>query len=356
MTWTISDGHSLDAVLARLCEGRLVFALQRREDGQYRCVRADAWDPTQHELGAYRPVEPMKSLLFPPREQVGVWGKIARRTPVAERIVVGVKNCDLSSLAVHDHVFLGGGYTDPYYAEARQKTVLVSCDCTDFRDTCFCPVVGEQPHPTKGFDINVSPTSIGHVLEAGSERGGRLLESVHDLLAPAGDALLEARDVERTALYQRLVQHTDQDCGLTPNAHLQRAVEEAFESSLWEDFAADCVECGACNFICCTCHCFVLADGIDANECPARTKQWDACLFSSFALTAGGGNPRHHRFERLRNRFDKKFVYFPQVLGQYACDGCGRCTDACIGKIDIRKVLKRAVDESDIVHAHAGDH
>ncbi|MGI9332242.1 MAG: 4Fe-4S dicluster domain-containing protein, partial [Gammaproteobacteria bacterium] len=69
----------------------------------------------------------------------------------------------------------------------------------------------------------------------------------------------------------------------------------------------------------------------------------------------GGGNPRPRRSERLRNRFDKKFVYFPQTLGQYACDGCGRCTEACIGKIDIRAVLKRAIDDSVALHAHSGD-
>ena len=28
------------------------------------------------------------------------------------------------------------------------------------------------------------------------------------------------------------------------------------------------------------------------------------------------------------------------------CDGCGRCTEACIAKIDIRDVLRRAVEVS----------
>ena len=123
-------------------------------------------------------------------------------------------------------------------------------------------------------------------------------------------------------------------------------MQRSFESELWEDLAADCVECGACNFICCTCHCFLLADGVDAHRCPARTKQWDSCLLPNFARTAGGGNPRPRRAERLRNRFDKKFNFAPDVLGFYACDGCGRCTEACIGKIDILEVLKRAVDDA----------
>jgi formate hydrogenlyase subunit 6/NADH:ubiquinone oxidoreductase subunit I len=137
---------------------------------------------------------------------------------------------------------------------------------------------------------------------------------------------------------------------------LRAAIEGSFESDLWKDFAKDCVECGACNFICCTCHCFLLADGVDADGRPARTKLWDACLYKGFARTAGGGNPRPLRAERLRNRFDKKFSFFPQVLGRYACDGCGRCTEACIANIDIRDVLRRAVDESDALHAHTGDH
>jgi ferredoxin len=132
-------------------------------------------------------------------------------------------------------------------------------------------------------------------------------------------------------------------------------VEGSLETDLWADFAADCVECGACNFICCTCHCFLLAEGLDTGRRPARTKQWDACLFANFARTGDGGNPRPSRAERLRNRFDKKFSFFPQVLGRYACDGCGRCTEACIGKIDIRDVLKRAVDESNAIHAYSGD-
>ena len=36
------------------------------------------------------------------------------------------------------------------------------------------------------------------------------------------------------------------------------------------------------------------------------------------------------------------FNFFPQILGEYACDGCGRCIQACTGKIDIRDVLKEA--------------
>jgi ferredoxin len=345
MHWAIDDPHSLNDVLTALADGRAVYALEGPRGGPYHLARATAWDPSRHTLGAFRPDEPLKSLLFRPRELIGTSGQEARKPDgAAGCIVFGVKNCDLSSLAVHDHVFLNGGYTDPHYAEARRNTIMVSCDCTDFRDVCFCPVVGEQPYAKTGFDINIAPTAEGYVLETGTERGARALEAAREYLKPAGDQQLAARDRQRAALYDRLVKHQAEACGLRPGVDLRAAVEKSTDSRLWEDFAADCVECGACNFICCTCHCFLLADGVDAHGRPARTKQWDACLFKGFARTAGG-NARPLRAQRLYNRFEKKFSFFPERIGRYACDGCGRCTDACIGKIDIRSVLRRAVDE-----------
>jgi len=264
---------------------------------------------------------------------------------VRERIVIGVKNCDLSALQVHDHVFLKVGPGDPFYAEARRKTVIVSCDCTDAREVCFCTVVDEQPYSKKGFDVNLSPVSIGFVVESGSEKGEALLKEAGAYLEPADKALLGERDEKRREMTERVASQAAEK-GLEAGADLRKAIQGTFESGLWAEFAKDCVECGACNFACCTCHCFLLADGLSRNRLATRVKEWDSCLYRNFARVAGGANPRQHRAERLYNRFDKKFNYFPGVLGSYACDGCGRCSEACTGKIDIRDVLKRALDES----------
>ena len=355
MKWTLVDASGLDDVLVSLAVGRDVFALQSHENGGYSLTQTSAWVSGSHTLGAYRQIEPLKSLFFPAREFIGRWQGPSERRPMRERIVFGVKNCDLSSLGIYDHVFLHGVCPDPYYAEAREKTILVSTDCSDQLDVCFCPAVGEQPYAEEGFDINIAETPDGYVIEAGTARGAMLLESAQQYLEPAEAGLLKVLAQQRIRRKRELVEHGETH-GLKPGVDLQAAIEGSFESELWKDFAEDCVECGACNFICCTCHCFLLADGEDKDGNPARSKLWDACLYAGFARTAGGGNPRPLRAERLRNRFDKKFSYFPQVLGRYACDGCGRCTEACIANIDIRAVLRRAVDEFDLVHAHTGDH
>jgi len=355
MKWTISGSSSLDEILAFLASDREVYAMQGLENGTYCPAKADAWQPGLHTLGEYRQTEPLKALFFPAREYIGQWGETANREPMPERIIFGVKNCDLSSLAIFDHVFLHGVAKDTYYAEARDRTILVSTDCTSQLDVCFCAAVGEQPYARQGFDINIASTPEGFIFESGSKQGKALLETVGEHLEPAGDELIATLEAQRSERYEVLAEQGSAH-GVKPGMDLQAAVEGAFESGLWGEFAEDCVECGACNFICCTCHCFLLADGLDADGKAARTKLWDACLYSGFAAVAGGGNARPLRTERFRNRFDKKFSYFPQVLDRYACDGCGRCTEACIANIDIRDVLRRAVDVSDTLHARSSDH
>jgi len=343
MKWTPRDARGLDNVLIALSVGREVYAPVKGANGNFKLSKSENWRTGFHTLGDYRQTEPLKALFFPAREFIGRWKGDVLRAPMPERIVFGVKNCDLSALSVFDHVFLHGVAEDPYYAEARAKTILVSNDCKDHLDVCFCPSVGEKPWAEKGFDINIAETSEGVLIVDGSERGAELLESIQHLLEEAGQPLLDAVKKQRERHYNVLSESCEFR-GLKPGTDLQAAVEGAFDAAFWEEYAKDCVECGACNFICCTCHCFLLADGLDKDGTEARTKLWDACLYDGFARTAGGGTPRPYRAERLRNRFDKKFSYFPQVMGRYACDGCGRCTEACIAKIDIRDVLKRAIE------------
>ncbi len=344
MKWTVADGCGLDDVLSALSAGREVYALEADEHDGYRFSRAETWQPGHHVLGRFRQTEPLKALFFLPREFLGTFDGTIEQEPMAERIVFGVKNCDLSSLRIHDHVFMTGAGVDPTYAEAREHTLLVSTDCEGYGDRCFCAGVGEQPYALKGYDINIAVTDAGPVIDAGSERGAAAVRAVESCLQPAGPELLDAVDNQRKQKYDDLAAHSEKH-GVIPGTDLRQAVEGSFKSTLWQDFAEDCVECGACNFICCTCHCFLLTDGLTTEGQPARTKQWDACLFNGFGATAGGHNVRPFRAERFRHRFDKKFRYFPEVLDTYACDGCGRCTDACIAKIDIRDVLKRAVEE-----------
>ena len=100
-----------------------------------------------------------------------------------------------------------------------------------------------------------------------------------------------------------------------------------------------CVECGGCNFICNTCHCFLLSDTGDESK-NKKLKLWDSCQYANYSRVAGGANPLKARYQRLRFRFTKKFDFFMDNLGMPACCGCGRCIEVCPGKIDLREVWK----------------
>jgi hypothetical protein len=350
MLQELVQGRSFGEVLDRLCDGRRVYALQGTEGRHLHLVSAEAWNPQEHVLGAFRPVETLKELFFEPRRDVGG----SRAQPIEDRIVLGVKACDLASLTLHDAVFRDSPPPDPFYTALREHTLVVSCDCTDCLDVCFCTAMGKAPHPERGFDINLSPLPSGVVFETGSARGEEALRRAQHLLTDASEQLLQERETARRRMRETVAAQAARH-GMTPDHDYRAAVAAApADAALWADFAETCVECGACNFSCCTCHCFLLCDGFNRDGLAARTRQWDSCLFQNFARMAGGGNPRDRRAQRLHNRFEKKFVFFKDALGSYACNGCGRCIEACIGKIDLRDVLKRAVDEHQSVLVHAG--
>ena len=151
---------------------------------------------------------------------------------------------------------------------------------------------------------------------------------------------MESREQIVAEVLSRVDEH-----GVPHRDHYEGMVRRNYESKLWEEEAATCVECGACNLICPTCHCFVLSDQ-QTGTGTARFRHWDACMVKDFARVAGGGNPRPQLWMRLRNRFEKKFDFFPRLTGLYACTGCGRCISACPANIDIRRMLNSLVHDA----------
>jgi ferredoxin len=179
------------------------------------------------------------------------------------------------------------------------------------------------------------------VVEVGSEKGGTVIEEFRAFFVDADEEDVRARDQKRQRLSAE-VESFIKKRGTPSTKAIAGTVAKNYTSQLWKDFYSTCVECGACNLVCPTCHCFLLFDE-KGRGTPVRFMEWDACLYKRFARVAGGANPRKRLWERLRNRFEKKFDFFPKVLNAYACTGCGRCIAACPGDIDIREVLKGLV-------------
>ncbi len=64
-----------------------------------------------------------------------------------------------------------------------------------------------------------------------------------------------------------------------------------------------------------------------------------------YARTGGGGNSRPALAQRLENRLRCKFEYSRDRYDLVTCTGCGRCIDACMGRIDMREAIKHVVTE-----------
>lgn len=287
----------------------------------------------------YRTVEPLKAFFTPVQDKAAEYFNqedVVKDLPRA--VIFGVKSCDIAGHKVQDFVFLEGVEVDFTYRVRRENTILVSSDCIDFKEVCHCLAWEILPHPTIGFDLNLSPLSEGYLIEIGSKKGEGLIREYKEFFVAAKDAQISARRVKRENLIERLKKHLLPK-HLVPKDIVQRLVKEGYNLDTWKEFMLTCVECGGCNFICDTCHCFLLSDKKEGSV-NKKLKSWDACLYANYAKVAGGANPLKLRAERLRFRFTKKFDFFVDNLGMPACCGCGRCIEVCPGKIDIREVLK----------------
>lgn len=336
------ESSSLDALFEQLKKSYRVFSPVTREPVRERVdyLYADAKDGCAFLYNAYRTVEPLKSFFTYPVEQLSGYVTSEKNiTEITEKtLIFGVKGCDLAGHKIQDFVFLEGVEIDSLYRLRRENTVFISSDCTDFKEVCHCLAWEIMPYPQEGFDLNLSPLTDGYLAEVGSKRGEEIVKEHSRYFTLAKDVQISARRDKRENIVERLKRHLLPQ-NLVSKNEVQRLVRDGYNLDTWKQFMLTCVECGGCNLICDTCHCFLLSDTNISGQ-NFKLRQWDCCQYANFARVAGGANPMRNRAQRLRNRFLKKFDFFIDNLGVQACCGCGRCIEVCPGKIDLREVLK----------------
>lgn len=284
-------------------------------------------------LNDYRLDFPFKLLFLPPKETMFEYKNarfVEAKAPMEELRVIyfGLKSCDLKALEILDEVFLEEP-VDTYYRSRRDNAFLFASDCTDALPTCFCTAMGLKPYPENGYDLNLSAIKEGFIIESGSRKGKRILAEIEEISFEVNDEQLEERRMNRNTVLRKLAEEKPKDF---------RDLVGSAEESYWEDLSTKCIECMGCTNVCPTCYCFHIFDKKE-NGNWTRSRGWDSCLSEAFQKVATGLNPRETLSSRLRNRFYHKFVYHKERYGEYACCGCGRCIDACLGDVDIRRVL-----------------
>ncbi|MFA5008369.1 MAG: 4Fe-4S dicluster domain-containing protein [Candidatus Omnitrophota bacterium] len=291
------------------------------------------------QFSKYRTITPLRQFFTPAIEHIDNYfasnAKPGEKKPIC---MVGAKACDLgNALKMQDYVFLEGD-TDNSYKQMREQNLIIASDCTAFKETCFCLALGNMPYPQELFDLNISPVDEGYLLEVGSKKGQETIASNKSFFSEASDTIVKQRENNRKITVEEF------RCQIQPlefpkDSLLNSLIKNGYGDKLWTEEALRCVECGACIMNCPTCHCFLLFDTKDENGY-FKGRIWDGCQYKNFTRVAGGANALRLREQRLRNRYIKKFEFFPERIKLYACTGCGRCAESCPAKIDIRKIFK----------------
>ncbi|MGB2983463.1 MAG: 4Fe-4S dicluster domain-containing protein, partial [Candidatus Bipolaricaulia bacterium] len=235
-----------------------------------------------------------------------------------------------ASLPILDKLFAWDDQ-DAFYQKRRESTTIISLACDQPDKTCFCTSVGGSPTGEEGTDILLTPLSDVYHVRAMSERGAALVEQHASLF----DDATEAHETERARLAEAW------NGAVTKELDTSGLAEAlTFDASTWETLTPNCVDCGACTFLCPTCHCFDIQDEGKRRD-GERVRLWDSCAFQDFTRMPHG-QPRPNHYRRYRQRLMHKFKYYPENFDRILCVGCGRCIEHCPVGVDITDALNKA--------------
>jgi sulfhydrogenase subunit beta (sulfur reductase) len=329
------DKSDLGKWLDKISEDyELIGPVEEDDVVQFRPVQSSA----ELSLGYTNSLIPPKSLFFPPVEGLFSYRKrgddlsLERTRPLEkDRVVVGIRKCDVESLLLLDRVFCGD-LVDEYYSERRNRTALIALACpTPPRSTCFCTSFGIDPLSAEETDVLLTDVGDVYLADVVTDRGRKLVEL-------AGDLFVSLSEEEAEELQPPPVEMPQLDL-----EGLSERLDALWEDELWDRLSLPCLGCGICTYVCPTCHCFDIED-VGSTSDGIRYRCWDSCMYNDFALMASGVNPRPGKSERIRNRYFHKFSSFPSRYGTgYACVGCARCLVHCPGGVEITEVIQDIV-------------
>lgn len=319
---------------------------------QYKCIKKEDWDKTiEHLLLSYsifatveneygldyelikpadigkisynkpKPATPLKSFFLPFRENV-----TSERNDEKPSIIIGIPNCDIQGLGLPDEMYLDKEFNDIFYGKRRENTLLIASDCLGTMVHCHCISYNVKPWTENHADLSVIYLDGLVFFRILSKKGEDFLGKI-----PAADS---TRDDEFIAAIEKEHQLTiaslaESNAGL-PGFEKTGELIRTSKNDIWRKYSASCVSCGACSAICPTCTCFLLIDKTGFE----KIKQLDTCQYPGFERVAGGEDALFELQIRFRNRYMCKYIWKREKFNSLACTGCGRCIDACPGKIN----------------------
>jgi ferredoxin len=340
------------------------WVLERRDLGELIGAISGTWrvfaPQRREELFEFRPLENLEDLcldypttmippsrLFIPDGEVlyrfdpNDPGRVEAVDPGRPMALIGVHPCDLEGISVLDELYLAPP-ADRNYANRRRGSLLVVVECAGpCMDEALCADKGTFL-PKRACDLQLIPVSADRFLVRSRTKAGTSLCEGRPFLRSVTYEDARALDDFRAVQAARFRSRFGMDGG-----ELSRNVRGSWDDLLWVAQSRLCLNCGACNTVCPTCHCFTTRDTLPLAEdgMGERRRHWSGCQLEEFAAVAGGENFRDRRAYRLRHRVFKKEVYLMDRLDRSGCVGCGRCGHFCPAGIKLVEIFGQLAGE-----------
>jgi len=304
-----------------------------QKPGQFRLIQdkhSSYFDaiPGSHSFKQF--LFPSRTELFTLRKNHNGWDTVEGQPESPKYAFIGVRACELAAIQIQDNIFMRSDFTDPIYRARRERTVIISVNCTHPAETCFCTSMGTGPRVGSGFDLNITEWDNVFVLTIGSELARKLLTGV-----PFEDA----RGYILTNVEHKL-EHAEQQISRTlDTSDLPELILDHLDDPYWNEIGKRCLGCANCTQVCPTCFCWDTVDtmSLDGQE-TKRERMWDSCFNPGYSYQAGG-NTRPTIYSRYRQWLSHKMGTWKQQFGTFGCVGCGRCITWCPAEIDITEEI-----------------
>jgi ferredoxin len=286
---------------------------------------------------------PPKKAFFAPAETLFSFTSEASPELACERdeypfVLIGVHPCDLAAIEALDEAYAQPPADARWFAN-RRRAALIGTDCLP-DEYCFCTSLGTD-QARGACDLFMTRVARGYLVEVRTPLGEKLIRNTRT--EPPGKS--DWRD--REDWQGRKAESTAAQLSASPS-RLARVLESGGLVAVWREVAERCYGCGSCNTTCPTCFCFDMLDEFDLSlRRGTRKRTWDSCQLLEFALVAGRHNFRAQRWQRVKHRWHRKFLYLYRQFGRPYCTGCGRCSRACTADINIVDVTNRLIEEGD---------
>lgn len=343
MEYCIIDRDELYLWLGALMETRPVVGPVERKDqpGFYHFDRLTR--PERFVTDYTATTLPPKKAFFQPKESLFTFvldsppklDLIWDSTPF---VLAGVHPCDLSGLDALDHAYSRRPGEVRWPAD-RTLATIIGMDCTP-DEYCFCSSVNTDTN-RKPADLFLTKISGGYLVEVHTQKGKELVAvaNVHEARSEDLQQAERWRQEKAAAVTARFSASVER---------LADILETGGLADVWKEVAERCYSCGSCNTTCPSCFCFNMHDAFDISlHEGTRYRTWDSCQLLDFALVAGRHNFRGDRWQRVRHRWHRKFLYLYRTFGRPFCTGCGRCSRACTADINIVDVTNQLIAQGE---------